>query len=192
MASNKKEYKKQLISILKDAERQVQINYGKTIQPIAKEYSEFLKTLEVNAACDENCVVDTCFTPENLVMNWTCVVRDCQCYVNVPQVKKEAKELKQVTEKTAKSVAQWASQNYLTKINDAYRTYRMKQVAVISKIGSDVRNEIISQVPESENCFNFCDRYYSNDLTSYVPCLGNCAENYEYFERYGYFDNNQY
>lgn len=124
-----------MISILADAEKQVKLNYGKTIQPIAKEYAEFLKTLEVNAACDENCVVDTCFTPENLVMNWTCVVRDCQCYVNVPLVKKEANDVKVVAEQTANNVVQWASQNYLNKINQAYRNYRINQIAIVSEIG---------------------------------------------------------
>eukprot|EP00347_Sterkiella_histriomuscorum_P000509 403375576 len=182
MKANKKQYKKELIQIIKDAEQQVQLNYGKVIQPIAQEYSEFLKTLEVNAACDENCVVDTCFNPTSIVMNWTCVVRDCQCYVNVPKAKQEARELKEVVKNTTKSVINWAAENYATRINEAYRTYRMKQVNVVIQISQKVQTEIISKVPEAQECFNFCSKYSATDLNRFVSCVGNCVSNYEDFQ----------
>lgn len=93
-----------------------------------------MKTLEVNDYCNESCVADVCFTPKKLVMDWSCVVYQCNCTVNVPKIKAELKDLKKVIKNTTETVVDWVQDDYVPRINDAYRQYRLKQVAVISKI----------------------------------------------------------
>lgn len=94
MADNKKQYRRDLIKILGDAEEEVQQNYLRILQPIAQEYSEFLKTLEINVNCNETCVAHDCFSIESFVMDWNCVVRDCQCNVNSNRVRDELRDMK--------------------------------------------------------------------------------------------------
>lgn len=122
-------------------------------------------------------------------MNWTCVVRDCQCYVNVPKIKQEAKDLKKIVKNTTLEVLDYASKNYATKVNEAYRTYRIKEAAIINQIGQDIKNEIIAVVPESQDCFAYCNKYYSFNIKKFVKCVGRCVDNYDYYNQNGYFNS---
>lgn len=57
LESNKREYKIQLAKIIERAAYEAELNYARTIEPVAQDYADFLKTLEVNQNCNETCIV---------------------------------------------------------------------------------------------------------------------------------------
>jgi len=46
----------------------------------------------------------------------------------------------------------------------------------------------VTVLPEAQNCFNLCYKYYGTDIASYVPCVGRCADKYESLQDAGYFN----
>ncbi len=56
LAQNERTYQAELARIVNETLHQIENNYAQVVQPVAQEYSEFLKTLEVNVACNETCV----------------------------------------------------------------------------------------------------------------------------------------
>ena len=185
---NKKDYKRQLVQILDTAEQEIQRNYGKIVQPVAEDYAAFLKTLEVNANCDEHCVAQVCFTPANWAMNWTCVVNTCQCSLKNPTATQAAaQDLKSSVRNITNHVVPSYLQEKTIMINEAYRAYRLKQVAVINTVAQDVKKQIVSAVPEAADCFDYCQKYYGTSLPRYVPCLGQCYDNFEQIQAHGGF-----
>ncbi|CDW85015.1 UNKNOWN [Stylonychia lemnae] len=189
LQQNKKDYKKTILKILQDAEKEVQTNYQRVIQPVAEDYAAFLKTLKVNENCDEECVSQVCFSPEKWAMNWTCVAKTCNCNLRDINATLEAKaELKESVRNVTERVVPAFLQEKATLVNEAYRSYRLKQVGVINSAARKIEKKIVSVVPEAQNCFNLCYKYYGTDLTTYVPCVGKCTEQYDSLERQGVFN----
>ena len=70
----------ELAEIFENAKADVQVHYGRVVQPVAQKYAELLKTMKVNKdLCDERCIVEQCFQPNSWVMNYTCVINTCNC-----------------------------------------------------------------------------------------------------------------
>ncbi len=55
---NKKEYKRQLADIIERASYEVELNWAQVVQPVAQEYAELLKTIEMSPKCNQTCVSD--------------------------------------------------------------------------------------------------------------------------------------
>lgn len=188
LEDNKRDYKHALLKILQDAEKQVQTNYQRVIQPVAEDYAAYLKTLKVNEKCDEECVAQVCFSPEKWAMNWTCVAKTCNCNLRDLNATLEAKaDLKDSVRNLTERVIPAFLQEKATLVNEAYRSYRLKQVGVINGAARQIEKKVASVVPEAQNCFDLCYKYYGTDLTTYVPCVGKCADNYETLEKQGRF-----
>jgi hypothetical protein len=187
--NNKRAYKQELAGIIQRAEAEVQLNYAKIIQPVAQDYADFLKTLDINKACNETCVKEDCFTPHNWAMNWTCVTTSCKCHLKDPQATQQAaNDLMNSVDNVVNNVVPSFVYKKHSEVAEAYRNYRLKQTSVVMQAGKEVQSKVTVLIPEAQKCFNYCDNYYSTDFTKYLRCLDRCGSSYDYLERTGAFN----
>lgn len=168
---------KDLAEIFEKADAEVQVHYGRVVQPVAQKYAEFLKTLKVNKdLCDEQCIADQCFSTRNWVMNWTCVVNTCNCGLEDPQATMQKhQELEETVAQQHSIVHSW-KMNQASQVQEAFRAYRLRVVTVTQEARRLIEKQFTTVFAGcDQQCFRMCNTYYGNDLYGYIGCASHCA-----------------
>ncbi len=194
----KRDFVESVQDILLRAEFDVQVNYAKTLQPLAEKYAKLLKSLQFNKNCNETCVVSECFNTRNWVMNWSCPADTCECNLKNKNDTLEAFENLEDEAENVTGTVKNAIHEVHDELAQAYKSYRSK----VLRITTDSKNQIEEQLKvlepllellpkkqepqaageysaERQQCISRnCYYYYGNDQYTYGQCVDYCLRTY--------------